>query len=382
MASTALVIGGTGPTGPHIVAGLEHRGFEVVVLHTGRHEIDEVAHLEHIHADVRSGDAVGEALGDRRFDVAVVTYGRLRELAPTLVGRTGQFVSVGGAPAYRGYFDADRWDPPGLPVPTAEDAPTSGEAEDGKSYRIRRTEEYLFDHHPQATHFRYPYVYGPRQMVPREWYFVRRMLDGRHRILIPDGGLTLATFGYVENLAHAVLLAVDQPDAAAGRIFNAGDVEALTLLQVGQLCAAELGFPTLGPGASSDTKPAADTIEFVSVPFELAPPTHPVVFQNRTTHRLLDLSRLRTTLGYTDVVPARDAVRRTVRWLVENPPDPGGIEEQVLEDPFNYRDEDLLLDAWDSARAALEVVPYTSRPGFGLHFGGPGATRPRPDTRI
>ena len=27
----------------------------------------------------------------------------------------------------------------------------------------------MFEHHPDAAHFRYPYVYGPHQLVPREW---------------------------------------------------------------------------------------------------------------------------------------------------------------------------------------------------------------------
>ncbi len=30
-----LVIGGTGPTGPHVVNGLIERGFTVTILHTG-----------------------------------------------------------------------------------------------------------------------------------------------------------------------------------------------------------------------------------------------------------------------------------------------------------------------------------------------------------
>ncbi|HEY8059842.1 MAG TPA: hypothetical protein VID94_13865, partial [Acidimicrobiales bacterium] len=51
MTPTALVIGGTGPTGPLIAAGLEARGYEVTLFHSGRHEVDEVAHLRHLHGD-------------------------------------------------------------------------------------------------------------------------------------------------------------------------------------------------------------------------------------------------------------------------------------------------------------------------------------------
>ena len=38
----ALVIGGTGPTGPFVVGGLLERGYDVTILHTGHHEIPEI----------------------------------------------------------------------------------------------------------------------------------------------------------------------------------------------------------------------------------------------------------------------------------------------------------------------------------------------------
>ena len=88
----------------------------------------------------------------------------------------------------------------GLPAPVAEDAPTSTEADDGKSYRIAATERQLFEHQPEATHFRYPWVYGPRQLAPREWSVVRRILDDRPHIVLPDGGAMLNTFGFTEIL--------------------------------------------------------------------------------------------------------------------------------------------------------------------------------------
>ena len=40
---TAIVVGGTGPTGPHVVRGLLDRGFAVTIVHTGRHEREEIA---------------------------------------------------------------------------------------------------------------------------------------------------------------------------------------------------------------------------------------------------------------------------------------------------------------------------------------------------
>jgi nucleoside-diphosphate-sugar epimerase len=360
------VIGGTGPTGPFIVNGLRARGYETTILHTGRHEVDDIpADVEHIHASPHDAEAFAAAIGSREFDVTLAMYGRLRAIAEIMVDRTGQFISIGGVPAYRGYMDPDLWSPPGLPLPTREDAPLADESADGKSYRVARTERIMFGLHPQATHFRYPIVYGPRQPAPREWSIVRRVLDQRRHIVVADGGLTLLSCGYVENLAYAVLLAVGHP-AAAGQCFNVADDECLTLAQVIEIVAHELDHE----------------IEIVSLPWEIALPARPLVAQHRPTHRVLDTSSLRERLGYRDIVPARIAIARTARWLAQHPPEPGGVEEMVLDDPFDYDAEDQLIGAWKSALSALPSVEWRHTPGFGLTYSGPGASRVRSDTRI
>ncbi|MDG2028176.1 MAG: NAD-dependent epimerase/dehydratase family protein [Acidimicrobiales bacterium] len=361
-----LVVGGTGPTGPPIVAGLEARGHDVTICHTGGHEVDKVMHLPHIHCDVRDEAALSEAIGGQDWDVAIVTYGRLRTIAEVLAGRVGHFISVGGGPAIRGYFDPWAHSPPGLPLPTPETAPTASEEDDGKSYRIARTEEYVFEHHPTATHFRYPYVYGPRQLAPREWCVVKRILDGRPHIVLADGGQSAHSFGYVDNLAHAVHLAVEQPEAAGGRIFHCGDEELLTVRQVVEICAAELDHEW----------------EIVSMPPELAVPARPLMMQPSTHHRAFDISDLRHVLGYRDVVSAREAVARTARWLAENPHPPGDIVERIMEDPFDYENEDRLIAWWKQATATPPELEWPTMPGYGLSFAGPGTSYQRPDTRI
>src|SRR5262249_6052192 len=150
-----LVIGGTGPTGIPLVRGLVERGDTVTILHRGTHERAETPpEVEHLHADPYDETAIRAALAGRTFDVTYAMYGRLRMLADVLRSHTERLISVGGVPAYRGWMNAWLFDPPGLPVPTAEDAPTVVEPEqDEKGYRIVRTEEAVFAHHPGATHF-------------------------------------------------------------------------------------------------------------------------------------------------------------------------------------------------------------------------------------
>jgi nucleoside-diphosphate-sugar epimerase len=255
------------------------------------------------------------------------------------------------------------FEPHGLPVPVDERAATVAEpSEDEKGYRVARTEEIVLAHQPGAAHFRYPYAYGPYQVVPREWSVVRRILDGRRRIIVADDGLTLHHHGYTVNLAHAVLLGIENPDAAAGKVFNAADEEVLTIRQVVELIAAALGHE----------------LEIVSMPYDLAVPARPLLAQPLPTHRVLDLSRIKTELGYRDVVPAREAVGITAEWLAANPLQPGAQEEVVLTDPFDYEAEDRLVESWLAARASVAMPEFAVEPRHGLAYSGPGG---RPRTR-
>ncbi len=363
----ALVIGGTGPTGPHVVNGLRARGFVVTILHSGRHESPEIPpEVEHVHADAYDVDAIEGALGKRNFDLCVSTYGRLRLNAAFFAVRVGRFLSVGGFPGYRGYMNAALLDPPGLPVPTREDAPrVQRPEEDEKGFRIAQTEDAVFEAQPDATHFRYPWVYGPRQAAPREWCIVRRILDRRRHIILADGGLTLSHSGYAENLAHALLLAVDQPEKAAGQIFNCGDQVVLTLLQ----------------GVETIAQARGNRGEIVSMPWEIASPARPLVGQPWTTHRVVSLTKIESVLGYRDLVPPAVGLARTARWLAENRPEPGGFEERVLEDPFDYAAEDALIEDYRKALASVSQPVWSSaeRPGWGMAYSGPGGrARSRP----
>ena len=362
MPERVLVIGGTGPTGVPLVQGLLNRGHHVTILHRGLHEVAEMpAEVVHLHADPYDEAELRGALDRNTFDSVFAMYGRLRMIAEVFQGRTARFISVGGVPVYRGFMNPWLNEPPGVPVPLPETAPrvTSPE-EDEKGWRIARTEDAVFAAHPDATHFRYPYVYGPRQLAPREWCIVRRILDGRDRIIVADEGLTLHHHVFTENAAHALLLAFDRPDAARGRRYHVGDEEVLSIRQVIDLIAAALGHP----------------LEVVSLPFELAIPARPVLAQPLPTHRVLDLGAIRADLNYRDAVPARVALARTAHWLAEHRPEPGGIEEQVLTDPFDYPAEDQLISAWDTARAGVTIPEFTTMPGYGLAYSGPGG-RPR-----
>jgi nucleoside-diphosphate-sugar epimerase len=326
----------------------------VAILHRGTHEIDEMpAEVEHIHADPYDAGALAHALSERSFEIVVATYGRLREVSRACVGRTGRFVAVGGVPLYRGWMRPEDLTPRGLPVPVREDAQRVESPEElRKGFMIRRSEEAVFADHPTASVFRYPTVYGPRQPLPLEWCIVRRIRDGRGAIVLADGGLTLATAGYTENLAHAVLLAVDQPDAAAGQSYNCGDEQTLTLRQRVESIARIMGR----------------SVEIVGVPAEVARPAWPLMTHEESEHRLMDLGKLQRELGYRDAVPVQEGLRRTVEWLLAHPPEPGGFVEQILGDPFDYRAEDRLIASAREGLERMREVRYAIPPTGGASY--------------
>jgi len=345
----ALVIGGTGPTGPHVVNGLVARGWTTTILHTGRHEVDTIGpEVEHIHTDPFDREATEAALGGREFDLVVAMYGRLRMLAPLFAGRCGRFLSVGGAPVYAGFGRPDLVYPPGMIVPTREDAPLAGPDDVEKVQRIVETEAVVFEHHPQATHLRYPRLYGPGQLAPREWPIVRRILDGREVIIVPDGGLCLRTSAYGPNAAHALLCCVDHGEASAAKAYNVGDEIVFTQEQLVVLIADALGA----------------AVEILKVPLEFAPHTRSLLATHSSTHRVTDVAALRHDVGYRDLVDPRVGVAETARWLAANPLEAGSTAERILQDPFDYEWEDRLIATWGQVRALLAPVVDAYPSGF------------------
>lgn len=188
---------------------------------------------------------------------------------------------------------------------------------------------------------------------------MRRILDGRREILLPDGGLTLAAAGYVENLAHAVMLSVDKPQVSSGQAYNCGDETTLTLRQMVEVIAGAMGTQ----------------VRIVNVPNEVAWSTRPYVLHLHTHHWLMDLGKIKADLGYRDVVPVRDALARTVRWYLENLPARGGEIEQRLADAFDYAEEDRIIRGVDAAVSRLRegAPPDLLRPHAYTHPKAPGA---------
>jgi nucleoside-diphosphate-sugar epimerase len=340
----ALVVGGVGSTGTVIVDELLKRDYEVTILHRGVHEVDLPSHVEHIHADPHWRETIEEALAGKRFDLAVAIYGRLRYVAEALIGRTSRLISVGGALAvYKGWMritDVNPWDSmEETPAPLDEEHPLCrAPGVDSFSNQVRDSEDVVMqahrDGHYNATHFRYPILYGPHHLAPPEWPIIRRAREGRRRLLLPGGGTVLLSRGYAQNVAHALMLALEQPTVSAGQIYNICDEGLLSNRE---------WVATLSEILNHE-------FELIEIPFSLLPKGFRASPSQLLYpyHRLMDIRKVREQLGYRNVVPVEKALERTVHWYLENPLSPGGEREQNLGDPFDYAYEDELIEIYEA----------------------------------
>jgi nucleoside-diphosphate-sugar epimerase len=167
-----------------------------------------------------------------------------------------------------------------------------------------------------GTVLRLPMVYGPGDPLHRFYPVVKRIADGRRHIIFAD---TLAAWrsprGYVENVAAAIALAATD-DRAARRIYNVCEEPSFSELEWARKIANEMRWEG----------------EFVVLPVERTPP-HLLKPGNAAQHWAASSARIRHELEYEEPVAIEGAIRQTIRWEQENPPD--GAHAQ-----FDYAAED------------------------------------------
>ena len=366
---TALVVGGTGPTGPDVVRGLLERGFETAIFHGGTHEVPLPPDVEHIHGDPHFPETIAEALGTRSFDVVIAQYGRLRHLTEHFKHKAGHVVAIGGLFSPLAPPGDARWGPLGRPAIVREDQRILQvePSEERLGLRIAEAARALFAARDEgafeATYISYPTLYGPRQPACPEWCIVRRIRDGRRSIILPDGGLRIDSRGFVHNVSAAPLLAIDDPARSDRKSYVVTDRDLYPTRQ-------RVEFITRHLGAN---------VELVDMPYHLATPAHPF-YRHGPAHRASLGESIRQELGYTDHTDTASALAQTVDWLLSGAADIGEIERQ-LGDPFDYAYEDELLAWWRrvSAEAPARAGEAYAYSHIYRHPAKPGeAWRPRP----
>jgi nucleoside-diphosphate-sugar epimerase len=346
-----LLIGGTGPTGRHIVAGLLERGHRVSLLHTGQHETELPPDIEHIHTDPHFAEPMQSAIGNRHFDLVIATYGRTRVIADVFANKTGRLITASGA-HYATATDP-RWGPVGAPALAREGiSPVQDQPHDRPvPHKVWKTERHLLARHDQGafdlTILRYPnLVYGPSSAANPDWSAVKRALDGRPYLLMSEGGLRFRNRGFSQNVAQAVLLASDKSEVTAGKIYDVADVQQFTegaiALYIGRLLGQEF--------------------EIIDIPAQIAQQVHQELGKYSGGFSIFDTSPIQEDLGFADIVPVPDAIALSVEWLRDNPIAPDSEIAKQINDPFDYELEDELARIYLEARDRANELQFRTTP--------------------
>lgn len=329
-----FVIGGTRFMGPLVVRALHAQGHRVMIVHRGESRIKLPPGVEHIHADrTRIGDhvqAIGRFAPDVVLDMILLNEAEAVRTVNALSGHTERYVVISSIDVYRN-MDLLRMKDSG-PVDAArltEDSPLRqhyypyrADVKD-KSDRMYDYDKILVERVVTAqdalawTILRLPMVYGPGDRQHRLFEYLKRMDDRRPFILLDEQQLHARWIrGYVENVAHAIVLAVTD-SRASGRVYNVGEPEALTERD---------WVKAIGRAAGWNG-------DVAGIP-EQHLPNHlkqPLEYRH---HLDADSSRIREELGYVEPIDRAEALRRTVEWERVNPP------EIIKDDDFDYRAED------------------------------------------
>ena len=307
-----IVLGGTRFVGRALVDQLLSARHEVLVVHRGRHEPPELAHVPHLHVDrVALPERAPELRGfrpDALVDLAAMTAAdadlallaappgaRLLVASSIDVYRAASAVWDGGVsdPVPLDERSALRTRPPAEtgPAPPGWDfAPAEYEKLDVERAYLARG----------ATVCRLPMVYGEYDYKRREEFILRRVRAGRRHI--PFGtGTWLWSRAHVTDVAAGLRLALENP-RAQGEIFN--------------LC--EPRCATIWEWAEQILAAAAHQAELVPVP-DSALPSDLEITGGIRQHWLATPAKAQALLGWRPRT-AEETVARSVRWHLANPP--------------------------------------------------------------
>jgi nucleoside-diphosphate-sugar epimerase len=344
MTKRALIIGGTAFIGPAVVRHLVREGVETAVYHRGQTEGDLPEGVRHFHdpaltlGDRRSLSGFREEIEgfdpDLIVDMILLTEQDARILLETLPKAGRQIVMVSSVDVYQAYnrlTGKESGDPE--PGPLTEDSPLRQvwypfrsdppRAEDDPrrwtdSYDKIPAERLIVE--AGGTAVRLPMVYGPHDKQHRLYSYLKRMDDGRPAIILDDNLAGWKTArGYVENMAWSIALAGLKAEAA-GLVYHVAEEPAFT----------EAGW----------VAKVAERAGWHGQILQLSPDALPEGLRSgfdARHHLAVDSSRIRSELGYDEIVPLDDALDKTIAWERDNPPPSGGPSEE------DYAREDDVL---------------------------------------
>lgn len=334
-----LLIGGSGFIGPSTVKALLDGGHQVTVFHRGNTPATKGA--DEILGNRQSLQDHQLELRRRKFDVVVdfvLSSGRqAQQLMDTFRGITGRVMALSSMDVYRAmgvFYGFESGGLQELPLTESADLRTTRNVYSPEALtRVRSIYGWIDDEYDKipveqavlsdpklaGTVLRLPMIYGPGDPLHRFHPVLKRMDDGRKCIIFADDVAALRTpRGYVEDVGAAIALAATSPQAA-GHVYNVCEAEPFGELDWARKIAATTGWNG----------------EFVVMPHDRTP-KHLLWPGNTAQHLVASSERIRKELGYQELLPREEAIRRTIEWERANPPAAPAAQ-------FDYAAEDEAL---------------------------------------
>jgi nucleoside-diphosphate-sugar epimerase len=332
---TALIVGGTGQIGRAAAQRLAGDGWQVTLAARNDADVDfpvrTVDRTEPGALEAVVGDGI-----DLLVDVIPFTAADAQQVV-ALRGRVGSVIAVSSAAVYADAegltFDSQEEGLfPHFRVPIGEREPTCPPGDDTYSRRKRAVELALLEHEDlRATVVRPGAIHGLHGRFPREWYFVKRILDGRRAVILARRGASRFHTTSTENLAELIRLAAERPD---NRVLNAGDPDPPNVLEISRAIASALEHEWTEVLLPSPDEPCE------------TPWTGPRPF-------VLDMTEAEFEVGYRPVTRYERAVQATCEWLVEYAR--GRPWEEVAPSLVRHRPNSFDYEAEDKLLAELSA---------------------------
>ncbi len=337
------VVGGVNLMGPDVVRKLVDADHDVLSYHSAAHERELPAAVRHLHGQrdelERFRDAFREWRPTVALHMAAQTERQARSFVRAFEGLAERTVAISSSDVYRAYGRVNLTEPgPPDPLPLTEDSPLREKLYPYRSEPPRSAsdpdawmdeydkivvERVIRSASMPGTILRLGGVHGPRTY--RYYVYVRRMVERRPAIVLDAAWAGWrGTQAYSENVADAIVLAASD-ERAAGRVYNVGNEEALSVAELLELIAQVAGWSGRILAVPADELPEA-LREHGSLDQDF----------------VLETTRLRTELGYREHVDLRESLRRTVEWMRLHPPAPDD-RHPLLQQKTDYAAEDAVI---------------------------------------
>ena len=328
----AVVLGGTGATGLAVARRLLAAGWEVAL--TGRDPARMPVDAEHAGARFVRGEREDEAhlhavLADDLdlvVDCVCYTAAHARQLLP-FARRAGSTVMISSKAVYvdaaGNHSNSDV--APRFERPIRESQPTmapgDGDYSSREGYGANKVaaEQVLLESGAPVTVLRPSKIHGRGARRPREWVFVKRVLDGRPAVLLANRGASVDHTTAAANIAALVETVSARPGA---RVLNSADPDAPSALEIARTIARQLHHRWEEVLLGEDAPEGLG-----STPWD-AP--HPIVLDTTAAEEL----------GYAPAGDYAATVADEVRWLASGA---HPSEDEFFASFFDYGAEDRLL---------------------------------------